>query len=341
MPAPPATLDYTLAGALSFPMDGNDTYGDCEYAAACHASNSMTGCAAGSASGEDSFVESAIVARYLQLSGGDNGLATDTMMTEWLGGIVGPNGPHTILDQMAVDPTDQAAMQLALYLFGGVFFTLAVPDVWVDNATGGAVWTSGTGVVADDNNGHAVWFTGYNATGYQLQTWALQPPITITPAGVAVCDPEATVVFSLDFFNAQGIAPNGLTYATLASLWQQLGGKALPPFPTPAPSPTPTPTPAPPPPPPPPLPPVPPIPTPTPTPPKPTPPPRPTPPRPIPVVGEPATVQALGTNGNVLQTWTLAPGVTMQQVANAVRQLRQAQPGKTPAVKPPMGRRRF
>lgn len=235
LPTPPATIDWSKGRQLTCPIDGNDQYGDCEYAAACHASNLMTG----NVGDEDSFDEQAIIAAYLQLAGGDNGLATDTMMDEWKQGLVG--GPHQILQDLAVDPNDPEAMALALWLFGGIFFTLGIPDAWLAGRVGpGQVWDGGRGVVADDMNGHAVLLSGRNARGYSVETWAITPPIIITQAGVQVCDPEATCYFSLDWFDAAGNAPNGMTYDQLAALWVQLGGRPLPPFgPVPPPPPPP------------------------------------------------------------------------------------------------------
>lgn len=241
LPAPPMVQDWTRGNTLSFPILGNDQYGDCYYAEMCHHSQTMTG----NAGSEDTFNTADVVKAYLALSGGDNGLSTDMAMGEWKKGLVG--GPHRILDDMAVNPKDLAAMQLAINLFGGVAFTLGIPDPWLSNPKPGDIWDSGSGVQADDNNGHAVLLNGYGPKGFTLQTWGFNPPVTITPAGVAVCDPEATVVFSLDWFDATGRAPNGYSYDQLAQWWQQLGGNALPPFTPPAPVPPPGPVPTPPP----------------------------------------------------------------------------------------------
>jgi len=251
LPPPLLPVDWTKGGKLSFPIDGNDQYGDCEYAGACHGSNTFTGCVGQ----ECSFDPAAIISSYLRLSGGDNGLDTDTMMMEWMNGLCGT--PRRIFARAAVDPTNAAAMVAAIGYFGGVFLTMGVPDAWLENVQPGMTWDAGPGVRADDNNGHAVWLNGATAVGYTLQTWGLSPPVTITPAGVAVCDPEVDVVASLDWFNAAGIAPNGYSYDQLASEWVSRGGQPWPPSPFP---PTPIP-----PSPPPPIPPLPPGPTPWPS----------------------------------------------------------------------------
>lgn len=227
LPTPPATIDWSRGNTLQFPILGNDRFGDCFYCAAVHASQTFTG----NAGVEDTFDANAVIQAYTRLSGGDNGLSADLMFGEWKRGLVG--GQHKIIDDMAINPTDQSAMALGAYLFGGLIFTLGIPDAWLAGRGPGpgSVWDAGPGVQADRNNGHAVWFTGKNSQGYQVQTWGLNPPVVLTPAGVGVCDPAADVVFSLDWFDTAGVAPNGYSYDQLAAFWVQLGGHQLPPSP--------------------------------------------------------------------------------------------------------------
>ncbi len=194
---------------------------------------------------EDIFDTATVLRYYQRLSGGDNGLSADQMMGEWKVGLCG--GPHKIVDEMAIVPTDHAAMALGQHLFGGSWFTLGIPDAWLRNPQPGGTWDAGAGVQANPSNGHAVHLNGWDGSGYKLQTWGFNPPVRITDAGVAICDPEAGVVFSMDWFDGNGRAPNGFTYDQLAAFWVQLGGHALPPSPfTPPPGPTPTPPPVPP-----------------------------------------------------------------------------------------------
>ncbi len=237
LPTPPASFSWSRG--LTYPIFGNDQYGDCYYAAVAHASQTYTG----NAGAECSFNLAALVARYKVLSGGDNGLGDMQIMPEWKAGIVGPNGPRKILAEMTVNPADDASTALAMWVFCGLILTVALPDTWVANPKPGDTWDKGT---PDQNNGHAIILTGKQGNGtYELQTWGFSPPINLTPAGLKSADPELIVAFSLDMFNAAGVAPCGLTYAQCATVWQMCGGGSLPPSPFPAP-PGPAPVPVPP-----------------------------------------------------------------------------------------------
>ena len=218
---PPVNLpvDWTENNSLSFPLDGNDHYGDCLYAAACHGDNTFTG----NHGAESIFNLNTIIQDYLQLSGGDNGLNEGQIVGAWQNGLANTSDAR-ILAALNLDPTDHAAMQAAIYFFGGVLFMLDVPETWYQSFTTGATWDAPA--TADKNNGHGVWWNGVNTQGYyKLQTWGTYG--WITPAGVAVCDPSCFVVFSLRWFNA-GVAPNGMTYDQLAALWVQFGGQPFP-----------------------------------------------------------------------------------------------------------------
>ena len=218
-PAVPLPIDWTRNDTLVFPLDGNNVYGDCMYAAACHADNTFTG----NNGTESSFGLNAIIQDYLQLSPNDTGLNVGQITGAWRNGLA--NIPAaSISGVLSMDPTDAAAMQAAIYFFGGVFFMLSLPDAWLsfDNGT---IWDAPA--VPDPAKGHAVWWNGVDGNGnYKLQTWGEHG--WITPAGVRVCDPSCFVVFSMRWFNAQGIAPNGLTYTQLGDLWEQFGGFPMP-----------------------------------------------------------------------------------------------------------------
>jgi len=239
-PTPPATWDFSQGEKLQFPILGNDTYGDCYYAAIAHGSQ----CYTGNSSTECSYDVNALEQRYLSISGGDNGLDDSTALSEWEGGIVGPAGPRKILDHLTVDPSDLASCLLAFWAFGGGVWTCSLLDAWLNNTNPGSIWDA-TGQ-ADPNNGHAMFLTGRNAKGnWDVRTWGISPPVQVTDAGVKAADSELLVAFSLDQFRSDGTSAfTGLSYDAMAQLWQTCGGQSLPPSPFGPPAPTPpTPTP--------------------------------------------------------------------------------------------------
>lgn len=245
LPAPPQSFDWSNGRKIKFPLDGNDRYGDCFFTTMCHASNAMTGIVTGVA---DFFDPAQIIPAYLKLSGGDNGLNTDQVMPYWQNGILG--SAHKIWDFMQVSATNPAAQLLAGWQNGGLVFTAALPDAWVANPRPGMVWDNGPGVQANPRNGHAMYISGRNPDGtLNVETWGFDEPIKLTPAGLALCDPELFCVASNDWFDANGRSPTGINYNDFAIVWRQEGGgilpsSAFPPAPSPLP-PTPTPTPKP------------------------------------------------------------------------------------------------
>ncbi len=237
VPTPPLSWDGSKSRTIKYPILGNDQYGDCYLADALHCVQTWTG----GVGAEATFDPAAVIKLYLQLSGGDNGLSDSDIFPAWKAGLFG----HKILDEMTVDPRDDAAIRLGMWSFGGASWTCALPDAWIDAAEPGAVWDTGR---PNQTNGHAMHLSGYDPLYYQDETWGFDPAICLTPSGLKSADPEVTVQFSLDQFNASGVAPNGMNYTAAAALWKTLGGGNLPPSPfvPPAPPspPTPPPTPA-------------------------------------------------------------------------------------------------
>jgi hypothetical protein len=245
LPTPPAVFSWSKNNTVKYPILGNDNYGDCYYAAVAHASQTWTA----NSGTECSFDVNALIARYKVLSGGDNGLNDAKIMPEWRSGIVGPKGPRRILDEMTVDPRDDASTSLAMWSGGGLIYTAALFDAWYANPKPGDVWDAVPGM-PNPAAGHAMYLTGKSADGtYSLQTWGFNPPINLTPNGLKTSDPELIVAISLDQFDSNGIcAFTGMTYDQKAAFWKQCGGGTLPPSPFPVTPPVPPPVPPPPPP---------------------------------------------------------------------------------------------
>lgn len=219
-------IDWTKNGGLSFPMWWNNTLGDCMEEAGAHVIQAMTGCATGTEFKPD---PAKLKAQYLSLSGGDNGLDEGTLIRGWKTGLAG-DPKSAILDAVDIDPTNLETVAQAMQLFGPQIFMLAVPDVWLNSANPGFTWDATQGAKADENNGHGVAWTGIDAQGDpKIETWGFDGHVT--QAGIKICDPSAFAVFSLAWFNAQGVAPNGMNYDALAQAWLNYTGRHLPPNP--------------------------------------------------------------------------------------------------------------
>ncbi len=246
VPTPPAAFDWSKGEALKFPIDGNGDYGDCYYAAVAHASQ----CYTGNSGVECQFDVGALTRRYLQISGGDNGLSDADILPEWKAGIVGPNGPRKIRDVLILDPNDLPACHLAAWGFGGLLWTCSLLTSWQANINPGAVWDANG--YADPMAGHAMFLSGRRPDGtWDVRTWGISPAIRVTTNGIHAADSELLVAWSDDHFVASTgrCAFTNLDWEAKRAWWKQAGGKDPGPSPfappAPAPNPPPAPTPAP------------------------------------------------------------------------------------------------
>ena len=232
-PTPPATFDYSRGEAIRYPITGNDQRGNCYYVAGVNhfrTANGMVG-------REVAFDTSAVIRRYDQMSPRDNGLNDNQMMPELKNGIIGPNGPHKIIDDIQLDPGDDAAVTQAMWLCSGLIWTCALRNGWMPSAThAGSIWDNGGRL--NRNAGHAMYLTGIDSQGrYDVRTWGLSPCVKVTKDGLKSADSELLACASLEQFDARGFHPCGLHYIDVAAAWKSLGFRGIPdnPFPAPAP----------------------------------------------------------------------------------------------------------
>lgn len=227
LPSPPPSLDLSKRRSIPYPMLGNDSKGDCYYASAVKHVSTWTG----QYGPPKTWTAEEVVSAYLRLAGGDNGLFTEQIMSEWLAGLCQTD--HRRIAYLVITNPDD--LQLAAYLFGGVQFTAALPTRWVNVAKPGGTWDALPRDRANPAYGHALYLSGYDKTGFKLETWGFDRPITITRGGCNVCDMEAVAVFSKDMFGPDGKAPNGYDYSQLREWWMNLGGDDPGPAPSPVP----------------------------------------------------------------------------------------------------------
>jgi hypothetical protein len=171
LPQPPATVDWAK-NVSTWPMDGNDRYGDCTMAAAAHLIQSWN-----AETGESLPVpvDQQVVAQYLKLTGGqDTGLVESQVLKQWLSAGLWHN---KIVGYAPVNVHSLDALKQAIAFFGGVYVGIQVPDNAQDQFRAGQPWTLVPGWQQQSiEGGHAVPLLGYDDQYLYAITWgAVQP----------------------------------------------------------------------------------------------------------------------------------------------------------------------
>ena len=168
--APPASYDvlsqvYKRLGISDpktlFPMDGNDTYGDCTIAALAHAITTFRG-----KIGKKTILDTQILVKlYLHLTGGvDSGLNELDVLNYWQSN---PVSGDKILAYTSVDEKNHMDIQQAIFLFGGVYLGFQVQQNCIQEFDAHQPWTPGPLT----KDGHAVFAIAYDSTGVTVLTW--------------------------------------------------------------------------------------------------------------------------------------------------------------------------
>ena len=143
-----------------FPMDGNDSVGNCTIAGRAHAVTVFEGLVGKRVI----FPASAVDGLYFQLTGGqDTGLDELTVLNFWRKNLVG----NHLLAFVSINPGNHEHVQQAIQLFGGVYLGFQVQANCIAEFDARQPWTPGT--LADD--GHAVFATDYTPDGGTCLTW--------------------------------------------------------------------------------------------------------------------------------------------------------------------------
>jgi hypothetical protein len=170
IPAPPASYNVltNIYAKLKktdpttlFPMDGNDTMGDCTIAALAHALTTYRGLVGK----ETIMTKAAVVKLYMHLTGGlDSGLNELDVLNYWRAHAV--TGDE-ILAFVSIDPKNHTHIEQAIKLFGGVYLGFQVQQNCVQEFDARQPWTPGPLT----NDGHAVFAVGYDQNGVTVLTW--------------------------------------------------------------------------------------------------------------------------------------------------------------------------
>jgi hypothetical protein len=168
--APPASYDVLPQvykkldisdPAQLFPMDGNDTLGDCTIAAAAHAETVFSGL-----TGKKKILSrKSVVKLYMHLTGGnDSGLQELDVLNYWQSQ---PVDGSKILAFVSINVKNHSHIQQAIHLFGGVYLGFQVQENAQQEFDARKPWVAGPLT----NDGHAVFAVGYDSKGITVLTW--------------------------------------------------------------------------------------------------------------------------------------------------------------------------
>lgn len=234
---PPPSADWTPA-VKSWPMDGNNMWGDCVFAMIGHAIQAWTA----NASKESVPAVADLLAAYSAVTGfdpnagppGNNPTDQGTVMQDafnfWRkNGVAG----HKLLAFAQVDHTSEEQMQAACALFGSLLVAINFPAIAMDQFNQGKPWD----VVRSDGGiegGHAVLGVKYDAASgkWYWITWGKAQEVTF--AFVKKYIVEAWVGISQEWVDATGHTPSGLDLQGLGEDFAALTGSPNP-FPGPNP----------------------------------------------------------------------------------------------------------
>jgi hypothetical protein len=144
-----------------FPMDGNDTLGDCTIAALAHADTVFHGIL-----GTNGIMaKQSVVKLYMHLTGGvDSGLNELDVLNYWRQNSASGD---RIVNYVSIDPRNHTHVQQAIQLFGGVYLGFQVQQNCVQEFDAHQAWTPGR-LTSD---GHAVYAVAYDQTYVTVLTW--------------------------------------------------------------------------------------------------------------------------------------------------------------------------
>lgn len=170
LPLPPASYDVLqqVYDSLKisdptklFPMDGNDTLGDCTIAALAHAVTTFSGLIGAN----NIMAQQDVVKLYMHLTGGiDSGLNELDVLNYWQSNVVSGD---EIVAYAKVDEKNHIHVQQAIKLFGGVYLGFQVQQNCLQEFDSHQPWTPGP--LTQD--GHAVFAVAYDSAGVTVLTW--------------------------------------------------------------------------------------------------------------------------------------------------------------------------
>ena len=210
LPPIPAKCSYSKA-VKSYPMDGNDRYGDCTIAGVHHHIQTMR---ANDKADPLAITECHVIDQYFALSGGyDSGLVELDVLKAWRNDGLFPV-KNKIAAFASVNMHDAQEVKTAIYLFGSIYLGVELPLAWQRASK----WIKPKNLKGRNQpgswGGHCVIGTDYDASTIKVVTWGALMPVDV--AALAPYFSEGYVVISKDWLGADNKAPNGFNGEQLA-----------------------------------------------------------------------------------------------------------------------------
>lgn len=178
LPPAPATADW-LSDVPSWPMYGNDRYGDCVEAEMGHHVEQITKYGQGDAVEVDN---ADVIGAYTAITGfnparpdTDQGTVVEDALAWWRKGQ-GLAG-HAIVAYASIDVSNAAEIKQAIGLFGGISVGFNFPNTAMAQFDQGRPWDVVKGAYLE--GGHCVLVGGYDASFFDCVTWGAVQKMTV------------------------------------------------------------------------------------------------------------------------------------------------------------------
>ena len=210
----PASVNYGNK-VTTWPMYGNDQYGDCTCAAAGHMIENWSA----NAKTQVTPPLASVISFYEHFVGAppppDAGCDMLSVLKYWRKSGL---DRHEILAFASVSLNNQLEASQAVYLLGSLYVGVALPNFCVRGNMLATPWVVPAGGPTGDaapnpENGHCIPAVGYDTTNLYVVTWGEVK--TMSWGFYFAYADEAFAVLSGDWMEADGLAPPGFDLATL------------------------------------------------------------------------------------------------------------------------------
>jgi hypothetical protein len=169
LPPAPLTWDGTMGGKLSYPMLGNDEYGDCTIAALAHLFMTQ---AANEGRSVPAFADKDVENFYFKLGAGkDEGLEESVVLGYARDHGFPLSGGHKLEAWVAIDPHDLDEVRSCMSLFNGLYIGAELPRTAESQVEWDVVGNMRGNAAPGTWGGHAMAAVRFDQRGLVLPTW--------------------------------------------------------------------------------------------------------------------------------------------------------------------------